>query len=1067
VFFVAQFRLGVRRKTTPAPITKARARTPKGRNREFAMTPISRRSFAGLSASLALAAPGIAEDAASDGIPDTGWQLWLDRKAAWQDDVIFLPEDVNLAALPVNPPTGGWQVLEQEGLAVTLPATAEQFFWNPDRPYTLDEFTYADTDTVKNGAYLGVSWWWRKIDIPAAFKGKRLILSIRGARQRAEVYLNGKLVGYSILEELPFDCDVTKAAVPGGKNVLAIRITNPGGRLDWVDGDTLSWGKVKIQRSHGFGGLDRGLTLTAHPMQAHLSDLWVLNTPMPGVVQVFASAQFSHRPPNPPQLHITGPGGAALAARFVKKHQTISGNTITWQFEATAANPQIWDLQSPKLYCLNAALGGSRRRVNFGFRWFTVDGAGKDARFLLNGRRIKLYSAISWGYWGGNGMWPTPDLAEKEVHTAKALGLNCLAFHRNPGKHDVLAAQDRLGLLRGMEPGGGKFAFGRLPEGTAVDQHSVVMQPAVREADIFCQRYVMAKILRMMESFRSHPSLIHWTLQNENNADFSDPKVTEVLAAMRAKDPSRIILMNDGMSSPEFHAAQAYYAPYDPVLHRSDKEAWGGWWDDHQGAGDQWYDGFYQDPAHFTYRNPQRAEIVHYGEMEGCAVPDNHTLVLAEIIARGGKSYDRSDHEEQLKAYQDFLSRWNFRGAFANGEALFRSLGEKCFFSWQNYMENVRLCDEVDYAAISGWETTAIDNHSGIVDNFRNPKADPALIAASLKPLRPVAKQRRLAVARGEPAIFDLYLLNDTGKPVQGRLALSLTAPSGREQLLAEFAAPAFADGVMSALVQEGFTTPPLREDGFYTIKFALSTAPDALFTRKIFVVDAKRPPQPGKTLKIAVTGVWPRLMEQLAQIPNITVSEYAPGKHFDAVITSGLSAASTPGQKLGGDDGLTLDKKTGARPVAGSLPAGLLEAVKSGLPLLLLPQEDGLADGLAKELAAAGVFSYGGAVGRYRAPWMGAWYFVREHALYAGMPVNRAMDAYYQARGRLANGLIIDGPGIEIVTGYSRDHDRRLGAGTFTAAFGKGKIVFQRVPDLASPLQLRFLSNALGWLTA
>jgi hypothetical protein len=38
------------------------------------------------------------------------------------------------------------------------------------------------------------------------------------------------------MEELPFECDLTHAADPGGKNTLAIRITNPFGRFDWVDG---------------------------------------------------------------------------------------------------------------------------------------------------------------------------------------------------------------------------------------------------------------------------------------------------------------------------------------------------------------------------------------------------------------------------------------------------------------------------------------------------------------------------------------------------------------------------------------------------------------------------------------------------------------------------------------------------------------------------------------------------------------------------------------------------------------------------------------------------------------
>src|ERR1700683_451677 len=49
-------------------------------------------------------------------IPDEGWHLWIDDKAKWQEDDIFLPEDVSWVdgklcgkgkQLPVNAPTGG------------------------------------------------------------------------------------------------------------------------------------------------------------------------------------------------------------------------------------------------------------------------------------------------------------------------------------------------------------------------------------------------------------------------------------------------------------------------------------------------------------------------------------------------------------------------------------------------------------------------------------------------------------------------------------------------------------------------------------------------------------------------------------------------------------------------------------------------------------------------------------------------------------------------------------------------------------------------------------------------
>ena len=81
-------------------------------------------------------------------IPDEGWRMWPDTKAAWQNDEIFLPEDVDLQKLPANPPTGGWEILGQErGTELTLPATVEQFHWGLTglRPYR-DEYKFETTD---------------------------------------------------------------------------------------------------------------------------------------------------------------------------------------------------------------------------------------------------------------------------------------------------------------------------------------------------------------------------------------------------------------------------------------------------------------------------------------------------------------------------------------------------------------------------------------------------------------------------------------------------------------------------------------------------------------------------------------------------------------------------------------------------------------------------------------------------------------------------------------------------------------------------------------------------------
>jgi beta-galactosidase len=335
--------------------------------------------------------------------------------------------------------------------------------------------------------------------------------------------------------------------------------------------------------------------------------------------------------------------------------------------------------------------------------------------------------------------------------------------------------------------------------------------------------------------------------------------------------------------------------------------------------------------------------------MEGCSVPDNHTLALAEILRQGGGSYDLEDRREILGAYNAFLDRWRFRKAFPTAESLFVSLGRKCYESWQQYMENARINDATDFAVISGWESTAIENHSGIVDNLRNFKGDPATIRSSLLPIRPVAKQRNLVVDKGVPAVFDLYLLNDTGAAVSGTLTFTMTAPSGRKTRLGTFPAPRTRPDVFSSLVKEGLSTPPLSEEGAYRFVLSLSGVPPyADHVREIWVADASRPPVRGKELHIAVAEITETLRRQLAIIPGLRVEDFSSDGAYAAIIASGLTAQSTPAQRLGGEASIRLQEKSGASPVPGALPPGVIAAVKAGTPLLVMAQEDALAEGVA-----------------------------------------------------------------------------------------------------------------------
>jgi hypothetical protein len=1030
------------------------------------MMALDRRGFLGtVGASGALTllpAQTLAAEAANRlSLPDAGWRVWLDREARFEEDRILLPSQVDLPSLPINPPTGGWSVLDTApSVTVTLPTTVEEHLWGKlgERPYGEDEYRYANDDPVpQNGAYRGVSWWSRDFEAPQAFAGRRTLLHIRGARLRAEVFLNETLVGYSIMAELPIVCDLTSAIRPGGRNRLAIRITNPGGRYDWRDSTTMTWGAVKLFRSHGFGGLDRDVHLTSHPLEAHIADAWVLNTPEPRVITAHAEiackdAAMAAQASKLAKAVLLGPDGKRVRAKVTLEEAKAEGEIVRVRLRVAAPGVKLWELADPVLHTLRFAFGKDVKDVRFGFRWFSPEGLGSDALLRLNGRRVKLYSAISWGYWGFNGLWPRPELAIKEVEAAKALGLNCLHFHRNVGKREVLDRQDEMGLLRVMEPGGGRFAIA-----------SYGKNGKLSDADRFARDYQVEKCVAMVRAFRSHPSLVQYTLQNELGADLSNPDVQAVLLAMHRADPSRTVILNDGFV--QRGASQAMYLPYSDTYYRSDETAWGGWWDNHQGAGDQWYDAFYKGPDDYIHRQTGKPFIVEFGEMEGCAVADNHAEMVETIRKGGGRSYDLADHAVILSNTEAFLGRWGFRKAFPTAQDLFLSIGRKCYDAWANYMENIRIGDEVDVAAISGWETTAIENHSGIVDNLRGFKADPALVRASLLPVRPVAKQRRLAYLAGESAVLDLYLFNDTGRAVTGELALALVDPAGTVQELGRYPVSPTSPDRFSQLVAREVRTPALATEGEWQVRLSFSGAPDATFTRSLWITAL--PAQVASGKRIAVSGIARSVRAQLETLPELTLEEFRAGQSYDLVIASGLKADEIARRQVGEQTGLEAQPTKGQKPklVPGELPPAVLGAIRNGLPLLALVPEDGLSEGVARQLASLDLLRFEGTVGDIRAPWMGNWNYLRAHPLFAGIPADCAAGIFHQIDGRLSNGLMVDGPGVEIVAGYSRDHDRQNGGATVVAANKGMRAVLHRMPDMVAPLQRRFLANAIDWL--
>lgn len=685
-----------------------------------------------------------------------GWSLWLDKEASWQNDRLYLPHEItDLSLLPVNVPTGGWQTLSHnpDAVPVEVPGTVEEYL------------TVTDNPRPEN--FRGVSWWYRKITIPADQQKKRFIIYFESVRMRAEVYLDGKLVAYDLIGETPFHVDITDEAKPGKEQLLAIRVTNPGGNFHWQDFDIMKWGEYNIPPSRSFTGIIGRVKLeSVNPV--FISDIYMQNTPE--LTKVNAILSFTNETSSSVKQDVElivnekGNPDKVVFRQTLKAISFPAGNhEVT--IPVNVPDAKLWDLSTPELYTCNVLIKKGKKMLdqdkkNFGFRWFTVDGVGKDAVLRLNGRRIMLRSAISWGYFPVTGLIATTEMAEKQVRTAKSLGLNMLNFHRCIGSPVVLEKADELGLLYYEEPG----SF-----------HSANHDPFIRTI-------VNEKLKRMVYRDRSHPSLVIFNLINEFGGPLSQDKalVAKRMNDMReahAIDPSRIMSFTSGWAGSEDKEedSKAHMLPFDTTLYRK------GWYDNHRAGGPEtWVENYYKGPKDNIMYTSNRTEVYLRGEEGAISTPPRIQMIYDQIKSTGKTGWDGLFWQSQYKAFTDYFQKKGLAPHFGSLDALTRAMGNVSFEHQGRRIEGMRMQNLGDAYMVNGWEAMPYDNHSGIVDIYRNPKGDASVLAYYNQSLYVAVASRNQLVKLPGIATVDFYIVNEENLKGAHTLDIKLIAPDGK-----------------------------------------------------------------------------------------------------------------------------------------------------------------------------------------------------------------------------------------------------------------------------------------------
>ncbi len=754
----------------------------------------------------------------------TGWFLWRDETADWQNEDLF-PPGADLSKIPSHPPTGGWEQLEKEGgTMVTVPGTVEQYLYRRSAAKNEDKHTEG---------LVGVSWWHRTVKFPADLAGKTVELCFESARYRAEVYLNEKLVAYNLVEGTPFTANLTGLVKPGETARLAVRITSPGGWWSWEDYQVQNWGKYKVPLSRGFSGVTGAVKLLVLP-PAHIDDIYVQNTPAPREVNVEVTLQNDGPAPIQGDVHLEVKEKSAAAPVLTTadlQGLTIPPGESIQTVKIAAPSARLWDLDHPVLYTCTASLEQSGRAVDaqdqaFGFRWFAPENIGQNAVFRLNGKRIVLRTAISWGLWGTTGLVPSPEMAERQIADAKAYGLNMLNFHRAIGQPLVLDQADAMGLLYFEEPG--DYVTG--------------------SADPFCESLAREKLLRMVKRDRSHPSLVIYNMINEQwtryHADTTPSLYAHFegdMAAAHKLDPSRVIVLASSWSrkpAGEDEPVKLNMRPFDDHPYQS------GWFDFHRAGGpESWRQEFYTSPAkHYGYTE-NAGEIVYWGEEGAISSPPRLALIGKEIQGLPNPGWDGEIYLDWEKQFDDFLTRKGLRVAFPSVDDFCVALGAVALEHQGRKIEDTRICNLNDGYAINGWEAEPYENHSGIVDCFRNPKSDPKILAYYNQPLYVAIKTRNEIVASGTPATVDYYLINENDLKGAYTLKISALTPAGREAFTKEFPVQVAGGETYGQLLTEAVSIPTTTDAGLWNLRAQLVDTAGREVARgreQILVVDWK-----------------------------------------------------------------------------------------------------------------------------------------------------------------------------------------------------------------------------------
>jgi len=367
--------------------------------------------------------------------------------------------------------------------------------------------------------YVGVAWYQKQINIPANWKGERILLFLERPHIETSVWVDNRKVGMQNSLSAPHVYDLTNYLKPGKTCSIAIRIDNRIKEIN-VGPDSHS---ITDQTQGNWNGIVGRLELQTTP-KLHFDDIQIY----PDLAGRKAEVRMKIISPTSHESKITLSAGSFNADRkdsiYPVTHTIVlhhGENDITLELPM-GDHFLPWDEFNPVLYRLTAKLANGKqldtRNVEFGMREFSIKGKW----FYINGRKTMLRGTVENCDFPLTGYPPMDEASwERVFRICRQYGLNHMRFHSYCPPEAAFKAADRVG-------------FYLQPEGPSWPNHGPKLglgQPI--------DKYLMNETITMSKYYGNSPSFCMMACGNEPSGRWVE-WVSQFVDYWKATDSRRV-----------------------------------------------------------------------------------------------------------------------------------------------------------------------------------------------------------------------------------------------------------------------------------------------------------------------------------------------------------------------------------------------------------------------------------------------------------------------------------------------------------------------------------------------